>query len=146
MALESTQPLTEMSTRNLPGGKGRPAYKADNLTAICEPIVWKTWEPRRLTTLWASTACYRDSFTLYLYASFILHLPRVVMLTWVVNIFRSVKGYFCLFLIIRHNALHTHSSEFITHNCPAIRLYVTYVTDKASFSKSRKRSCHSLGG
>jgi hypothetical protein len=24
-------------------------------------------EPRRLTTLWASTACYRDSFTFYLY-------------------------------------------------------------------------------
>jgi hypothetical protein len=22
------------------------------------------WEPRRLTTLWAFTACYRDSFTL----------------------------------------------------------------------------------
>jgi hypothetical protein len=39
MALESTQPRTEMSTRNLPGGKGRPAYKADNLTVICEPIV-----------------------------------------------------------------------------------------------------------
>jgi hypothetical protein len=36
MALRSTQPLTEMSTRNLPGGKGRPARKADNLTAICE--------------------------------------------------------------------------------------------------------------
>jgi hypothetical protein len=31
MALGSTQPLTEMSTRNL----------ADNLTAICEPIVYK---------------------------------------------------------------------------------------------------------
>jgi hypothetical protein len=30
MALGSTQPLTEMSTRNLPGGKGRPARKADN--------------------------------------------------------------------------------------------------------------------
>jgi hypothetical protein len=39
MALGSTQPLTEMSTRDLPGGKGRPACKADNLTAICEPIV-----------------------------------------------------------------------------------------------------------
>jgi hypothetical protein len=39
MALGSTQPLTEMSTRNLPGGKGRPARKADNLTAICEPII-----------------------------------------------------------------------------------------------------------
>jgi hypothetical protein len=37
--LGSTQPLTEMSTRNLPGGKGRPARKADNLTAICKPIV-----------------------------------------------------------------------------------------------------------
>jgi hypothetical protein len=31
--------LTEISTRNLPGGKARPAPKADNLTAICEPIV-----------------------------------------------------------------------------------------------------------
>jgi hypothetical protein len=39
MALGSTQPLTEMSTRNLLEGKGRPARKADNLTAICEPIV-----------------------------------------------------------------------------------------------------------
>jgi hypothetical protein len=38
MALGSTQNLTEMSTRNLPGGKGRPAHKTDNLTAICEPI------------------------------------------------------------------------------------------------------------
>jgi hypothetical protein len=23
------------------------------------------WDPRRLTTLWASTACYRDSFTFF---------------------------------------------------------------------------------
>jgi hypothetical protein len=37
-ALGSTQPLTEMSTRNLPGGKGRPARNADNLTAICELV------------------------------------------------------------------------------------------------------------
>jgi hypothetical protein len=39
MVLGSTQPLTEMGTRNLPGGKGRTARKADNLTAICEPTV-----------------------------------------------------------------------------------------------------------
>jgi hypothetical protein len=39
MVLGSTQPLTEMSTRKLPGGKGRPVRKADNLTAICEPTV-----------------------------------------------------------------------------------------------------------
>jgi hypothetical protein len=37
MVLESTQPLTEMSTTNIPGGKERPARKAD--TAICEAIV-----------------------------------------------------------------------------------------------------------
>jgi hypothetical protein len=40
MTLGSTQPLTEMSTRNLPEGKGgRPARKADKLIAICERIV-----------------------------------------------------------------------------------------------------------
>jgi hypothetical protein len=64
MTLESTQPLTEMSTRNLPEGTGwLPARKADNFTAICEPIVQKMWEPRRLAIIWASTSCYRDSFT-----------------------------------------------------------------------------------
>jgi hypothetical protein len=63
MALGSTQPLREMSTRNLPEGKGRPAREADNLTAICDPIVSKMWERRHLTNLWASTPCYRDSFT-----------------------------------------------------------------------------------
>jgi hypothetical protein len=38
MALGSTQPLSEVSTRNLPGVKGRQARKAD-LTALCEQIV-----------------------------------------------------------------------------------------------------------
>jgi hypothetical protein len=66
MALGSTHPLTEMSTRNLPRAKCRPERKADNFTAICESIVQKMWEPRRLTTLWASVACYRDSFFLFL--------------------------------------------------------------------------------
>jgi hypothetical protein len=36
MALGSTQPLTEMSTRNVPGGKGRPVRRAENLTAVCK--------------------------------------------------------------------------------------------------------------
>jgi hypothetical protein len=62
MVLGLTQPVTEMSIKNLPGCKGRPARKADNLTAICEQIFWKM-EPRRLTTPWAPAACYRDSFT-----------------------------------------------------------------------------------
>jgi hypothetical protein len=56
MALGSTRPLKEMSTKNLlPACTGRPARKADNLTAICEPTVYKMWEPRRLTALWASS-------------------------------------------------------------------------------------------
>jgi hypothetical protein len=37
-SLRLTQPLTEISTRNLLGGKRRPGRKAD-VTAICEPIV-----------------------------------------------------------------------------------------------------------
>jgi hypothetical protein len=39
MALESTQPLTEISTRNFPGGKKRPACRADNRVATYEPNV-----------------------------------------------------------------------------------------------------------
>jgi hypothetical protein len=39
MILGLTHPVTEISTRNLAGGKGLPARKADKLTAICEPIV-----------------------------------------------------------------------------------------------------------
>jgi hypothetical protein len=50
-AFESTQPLTEMSTSNLPGGNGRSAREPDNLTAVCEPIVYKMWEPRRLNPM-----------------------------------------------------------------------------------------------
>jgi hypothetical protein len=34
--LEWTESLKETSTGYLPGGKGRPALKADNLTAVCE--------------------------------------------------------------------------------------------------------------
>jgi hypothetical protein len=39
VAMESTQPLIEMTTRNLPGDKVRLACEADNLITICEPIV-----------------------------------------------------------------------------------------------------------
>jgi hypothetical protein len=63
MSLGSTQPLTEISTTNIPRGKARPAREADNFTAIREPIVWKMWEPRRLTILWVSMAYFKHSFT-----------------------------------------------------------------------------------
>jgi hypothetical protein len=45
MAPGSTRPLTEMDFRNLPWGKGRQARKDGNLTAICEPIVYKMRRP-----------------------------------------------------------------------------------------------------
>jgi hypothetical protein len=38
MALDLSQPVTEMSRRNIPGVKGLPVRKADSFTAICEPI------------------------------------------------------------------------------------------------------------
>jgi hypothetical protein len=44
IALGSTQPLTEMSTRNISWGQMRPVLEADNLTTIlclCHVI----WEP-----------------------------------------------------------------------------------------------------
>jgi hypothetical protein len=39
MGLGSTQALTEMSTRNIPGGKGRPVRMAHDLIAIRESIL-----------------------------------------------------------------------------------------------------------
>jgi hypothetical protein len=50
----------EETSWGVKGGRGI------RLTAICEPIVYKMWEPRPLTTLWDSTACYRDRFTFFL--------------------------------------------------------------------------------
>jgi hypothetical protein len=47
MAMGFTQPLTEMSTRNLPGGNAWPARKAVNLTAICEPGILDVSQPYR---------------------------------------------------------------------------------------------------
>jgi hypothetical protein len=70
MALGSTQSLTEISTRNLPCGKWRPARKADKLTAICELTVSKMWEPRCVTTLWVSKGCYMDRLLLFLLKNF----------------------------------------------------------------------------
>jgi hypothetical protein len=37
---------------------GLPTREANNLTAICEPLVKQMWDPRRLTNLCASTFCY----------------------------------------------------------------------------------------
>jgi hypothetical protein len=64
LILGSIQHLTEMSTRNFPGRKKRPARRTDNLAAICEPNIWKcgastSRNPKGLHGL------YRDNFTFY---------------------------------------------------------------------------------
>jgi hypothetical protein len=47
--------------QNLPGGKIRPACKADNLAAICVGGLSRRCGSLDVSqTLWASTACYRE--------------------------------------------------------------------------------------
>jgi hypothetical protein len=45
MALGSTQPMTDMSTRNLPGGKEQLANNGDNHIAIRDSTVYEMWDP-----------------------------------------------------------------------------------------------------
>jgi hypothetical protein len=48
------------------GSKARPTRKADNLTAICERIVQKMWDPPRLTTPWTFTVCCTDKLYFFI--------------------------------------------------------------------------------
>jgi hypothetical protein len=66
MALVSTQPLTEMSTRNLKKrNQGAKCGRRVGLTTLPHLlVVCLMWEPRPLATPGASTACDRDIFTL----------------------------------------------------------------------------------
>jgi hypothetical protein len=75
-ALGSTQLLTQMNTKNIPESKGLPACKTNNLSAICEPTVLKMCEPQCFKTSWATTAHYRDNFTLF-FSTVMQHLLRM---------------------------------------------------------------------
>jgi hypothetical protein len=50
------------------GSIARPARKADDLTAICEPIVLTMWNLQHLRTQYASTPGYEDSFICFFFA------------------------------------------------------------------------------
>jgi hypothetical protein len=66
MALGMTQSLKEMSTRDVPeekraaGSQGWQSYRR-----LWVDFLQKMWVPRHITTLWAFTACYKDSFTFF---------------------------------------------------------------------------------
>jgi hypothetical protein len=45
------------------GSRARSVHRADFRTAISELADWTIWDPQYFTTLYSSTACYGDSFT-----------------------------------------------------------------------------------
>jgi hypothetical protein len=76
-ALESTQPLTEMSTRCISWGQRRPVRKADNLTTI----LCRCHEIRNLNFLEPSGPI-QDCFTFYLSLLQFLHCYHSLYLAW----------------------------------------------------------------
>jgi hypothetical protein len=73
-----------MSIRNIPGGEGRPARKADNLTAICEPIVYKNLGASTSHSPMGLHGRYRATLPLPLIIPFILG-PNILFSTVVSN-------------------------------------------------------------
>jgi hypothetical protein len=95
MALGFTQHLTEMSTRNFPGGSSaQPACKFDNITAICEPISKKyksldISQPYKYPRSVAGIAflCFLLTYNLYLQFTTALSLIQTVILQNILHIF-----------------------------------------------------------
>jgi hypothetical protein len=73
------------------------------------------WEPRRLTTLWASTACHGDSFTLFTFTLRCFHVRvehREIGVTKHGDDSRKISAQFMLILIIFHEEYKLWGSLF----------------------------------
>jgi hypothetical protein len=123
-------------------GKAQQMHKADNLNDICELTVYKMWDPRHQTTLWASKTYYRDSFTSrflplsnkstisFFYLSIITSLKLSLM--YIITLTRKLlytkktewkqNGYLQLFMqtnaLYSHNILTTVHEKFHKSNLP----------------------------
>ena len=61
MALQSTQPLIEMGTRNISWGLRQPVCRLSTLPPLCA-YCFETWVPQTLETLRACPSLYMDYF------------------------------------------------------------------------------------
>jgi len=70
MALEYTQPLTEMSTRTISWGLRRPVRKADNLTTFMCRMSWNPGSFNFLESSGPVQACNGIALPIFIYSSF----------------------------------------------------------------------------
>jgi hypothetical protein len=62
------------------GDQAQPAWRAANLSVICELIVKKMWDPRHVTNPWTSVACYDDIFPYLMIHLMVLPLSETIVL------------------------------------------------------------------
>jgi hypothetical protein len=99
------------------------------------------WEPRCLTTLWASTACYRDSSFGLLFITDVANFLRGVRLYWVIYIHhafasrcRKLRRWYrklcqhCLFHV-RTNSFSCSACDWTLYNLAWMHLAQKPVTD-----------------
>jgi hypothetical protein len=106
------------------------------------------WEPRRLTTLWASKACYRDSSTILLIlciSSYLSLLESSVNQCQSINVPVFVSVYLSIYLSSLYICLCTFLSLCLSV-CLCLMYFPVYLFIYVSFCIFRFRDCHTFHG